>query len=394
MDGGCLLQLRNLLNRRNVAKDVTGRFNATIDFFELIVHCHIIAAALHFFGMSGTDETPSFNALPSNLSKWPVKEQWKVFSHAIGRLIDRYVIVKKFADLHPEPHIPRQLLSSLEDALRSNPHAFRISMEHGYARSSVDRQELVARKRAMPGWLDRLSDRPQASQEVMQEAPDGVFNYASAVLTDGLLLLEFRDAIHEGDGPRIMRCWKFMLLYFFSSGHNKYALEAFNLLADVHSAASPRLAHQIMWSRTVNTQGRPGHNVPVDLHMEHLNRCLKDSIIGLGANVTENTVVQSSKSLRGVLDVCTNINQACGVTSESMHHTIKGSQTDRDMVIVELTRKSHVFDYIPGRQHYSANFHTCLNIAETVKASSLFEWIRTQQSKKAKNVQLRDILRR
>lgn len=68
----------------------------------------------------------------------------------------------------------------------------------------------------------------------MQEAPGVFFNYASAVLTDGLLLLEFRDAIHEGDGQRIMRCWKFMLLYFFSSGHNKYALEAFNLLANVH----------------------------------------------------------------------------------------------------------------------------------------------------------------
>lgn len=137
MDGGCLLQLCNLLNWRNVAKDVTGCFNATIDFFELIVHCHILAAALHVFGMSETDETPSFNALPSNLSKWPVKEQWRVSSHAIGRLIDRYVIVNKFADLHPEPHIPRQLLSSLEDAPKSNPHAFRISVEHGYARSSV-----------------------------------------------------------------------------------------------------------------------------------------------------------------------------------------------------------------------------------------------------------------
>ena len=45
-----------------------------------------------------------------------------------------------------------------------------------------------------------------------------------------------------------------MLVYFFYFGHNKYALEAFNLLADVHSAASPWLAHKIMWRRTVNTQ--------------------------------------------------------------------------------------------------------------------------------------------
>lgn len=39
----------------------------------------------------------------------------------------------------------------------------------------------------------------------MQALPDGVFNYASAVLNDGLLLMELRDAIHEGDGETILR---------------------------------------------------------------------------------------------------------------------------------------------------------------------------------------------
>lgn len=137
-----------------------------------------------------------------------------------------------------------------------------------------------------------------------------------------------------------------MLPYFFATGHNKYALEAFHLLAHVHAAASPRLAHQIMWSRTVNTQGQQGYNTPVDLQMEHLNHCLKQNITGLGANVTESTIVQSSKSLKAVTDVCSNFNQVCGVTRDSLHHTRKGSQTDRDMLLVELTAKSHVFDYI------------------------------------------------
>ena len=266
------MQLRNQLNRRNVAKDVTGRFNATIDFFELIVHCHIIAAALHFFGMKGIDNSPTFNALPSHMSKWPTEKQWKIFSHTLGKLIDRYVIVKKFADLHPQPQIPRPVMSSLMDTLHNNPHAFRISMEHGYASSLPVRN--ISRKRSLPMWLRTRSDRPETSQEVMQASPDGIFNYASAGLNDGLLLMEFRDAIHEGDGERILRCWKFMLPYFYATGHTKYALEAFHLLAHVHAAASPRLAHQIMWSRTVNTRGHQGQNIPVDLQMEHLNRCL------------------------------------------------------------------------------------------------------------------------
>jgi len=48
LDKGCLLQLRNLINRRNVASDTTGRFNATVDFFELVVEFHITAAAMDY----------------------------------------------------------------------------------------------------------------------------------------------------------------------------------------------------------------------------------------------------------------------------------------------------------------------------------------------------------
>ena len=84
--------------------------------------------------------------------------------------------------------------------------------------------------------------------------------------------------------------------------------------------------------------------------MEQVNRCLKDNLLGLGANVMENIVVSSSKSLKGIVDVCSNFVEVCGVTPESIHHTTKVSLTDRDMVLAELTSKSCVFDYVPGRQ--------------------------------------------
>lgn len=108
-----------------------------------------------------------------------------------------------------------------------------------------------------------------------QSAPDGpgVFNYSSAVLNDGLLLLELRDSIREGDGVRVLRCWKFMLLYWRYAGHTKYCLEAFRLLGSVSATATPRIAHEIVWCRFINSRGGPGNNihVPVDLFMEHLN---------------------------------------------------------------------------------------------------------------------------
>ena len=59
MEGGTLLQLRNLINRRNISSDISGKFNAAIDFFELVLTAHVLAAAMHYFGMSTLEEAPS-----------------------------------------------------------------------------------------------------------------------------------------------------------------------------------------------------------------------------------------------------------------------------------------------------------------------------------------------
>ena len=297
---------------------------------------------MHFFGLKRVDDAPTLNTLPVNMSKWHKHHQWREFSKLVGKFIDRYIIVDDFAELHPQPQLPRPIASSLINVFSNNPHAFRISTEHTYTTFVPP-----MRKRLLPAWLQTSSTAVFPSQQVMQTSPDGVFNYARAVLNDGLFLMAFRDAIHEGDGVRILNCWKFMLTYFFSSGHKKYALEAFYLLAYVHAAASPRLAHQMTWSRTANTCGGQGRNIPIDLLMEHLNRQLKDSILGLGANLTEKTIVNSSKSLKGVMDVCSNFDQICLLKPESIHHTKKGTKGDRDMILQELVSKSDVFQYTP-----------------------------------------------
>jgi len=82
---------------------------------------------------------------------------------------------------------------------------------------------------------------------------DEVLNNGSAVLNDGLLLLEFKDSIKEGDGPRILHYWKAFLLYFKFASHHNYAKQAFRTLASVNALAIPRTAAQMMWSWVVNT---------------------------------------------------------------------------------------------------------------------------------------------
>ena len=61
-----------------------------------------------------------------------------------------------------------------------------------------------------------------------------------------------------------------MLPVFQQSEYYNYAKEAFILLAESHFL-SERKVTELKWNCTVNVYGRVGYNIPVDLHMEHLN---------------------------------------------------------------------------------------------------------------------------
>ena len=104
------------------------------------------------------------------------------------------------------------------------------------------------------------------------EYVDEVNRYTTDTITLGLLWAAFHDATKEGDGERIIEIWKHLLLIFRLSGRTNYAQESAHLLTQLEYLVSPRVKQQIMYARFVNVHGRPGKNVPCDLHMEHLNR--------------------------------------------------------------------------------------------------------------------------
>ena len=131
----------------------------------------------------------------------------------------------------------------------------------------------------------------------IETSSDEVFNYSSNLLKICPLYAQFKDAIKEGDGKRILQCWRYLLPVFHNSKRKNYCLEAFNLLCQFHYDLAPQQAAQLIWSRTINTHGIRGRNIPFDLHLEHLNRLCKDSINNLGANKNSKAVVRCSKAL-------------------------------------------------------------------------------------------------
>lgn len=240
--------------------DPSKDMNACEAFFLLVVESHVLAAAMMVFQMSSVDDQPGDRTLfPAASSHLEPDQRRKVLLLAVEKVLD------KFVDL-----------------------SFGAS-EGTYSGQSVE------------------VDRVQA--------------YACDVLSLGLLYQEFTDAIREGDGSRILGCWKFFLLIFKASNRTNYSIEAFNLLVQEKFLYSPRLAMQLKWSRTVNTHGRAGKNIPCDLHMEHLNRECKNGLRGLGSNITDMSVKRVGKCIGKTMAMLTGFDQVNGIPKESDYHT-------------------------------------------------------------------------
>ena len=99
------------------------------------------------------------------------------------------------------------------------------------------------------------------------------------------------------------------------------------MLANVYALGTPRLVHQLMWASVVNIHGGLGHNISLDLHMEHMNKKLKECV---GENVTEKLLVRSGKPLKGIMEVCKHFNDICQLQPLSSQYTLASSMKDID----------------------------------------------------------------
>lgn len=99
-----------------------------------------------------------------------------------------------------------------------------------------------------------------------------MFHYNAATLSEGLFFLNFLDAVSEGDGMRIIRQYKhLMLLCKADDPHSvKYAVESLYQLI-LSNGLSAKEAEIFVWNRTVNNHGGRGKNIPHDLEVEQSN---------------------------------------------------------------------------------------------------------------------------
>jgi L1 cell adhesion molecule like protein len=293
-----------------VTKKVKTDPTACEDFFVLVTECHVLELVTNKFNLASLDSTPS--------------DDHKLFGTHFRKLgkKERSEVFQK----------------AIKEIIYEYTHGFEVEQKNRQLTTS-----------------------------------DRVLAYSTEVLTLGLLFMEFCDAIREGDGIRIVRCWRFMLLLFKAKAKRKYAVQAATMLLQYHYLFTERMKHQLLWSRTINVHGRIGRNIPMDLHLEHLNRELKCAISHLGANVAEQTIMRVGYCLRQLIEIKQSYDKCTGIPVESGFHTSLSLVTDINLVLEEL-KKADVFTDIPKRKHRQFKSFKC-NAAAALKKGDLKLWL-------------------
>lgn len=130
----------------------------------------------------------------------------------------------------------------------------------------------------------------------------------------------------------------------------------------------------------MNIHGRSGKNVPCDLHLEHLNKEAKQSIAGLGSNITEEAVLRIGKSIGHTVNIVKRFDEVNKIKQPSSAHTRKSCKKDMELLIKELFVESKVFNKVPGRRHHS--FPTIPpNPTKYISSNDINAWMKEQLKK-------------
>ena len=197
-----------------------------------------------------------------------------------------------------------------------------------------------------------MEEHPENQQQDSQGQEDFIRNYHIARLRFGLVDLDLRDAIKEGDGARLLVTLSYLLILFHLHKRTKYACVTLLHLVKAFALLPESLANELVHDRFWNTKGGAGNNIPLDLRMEHMVRLFKLSLKQLGANIDSPGAQRIAQSLGHVEELINNIDNDVQITRRSGYHTSKHLRETVQSITKDLTDVG-AFENQPGREYPS-----------------------------------------
>ena len=167
----------------------------------------------------------------------------------------------------------------------------------------------------------------EETHEPNEDKQDFRYNYHIAKLTFGLILMDFRDVVKEGDGDRLFDIYKVALLLYKTHGHYKYAYVILLHLVKCISQLPKQQVLSCKWNRFYNGSGGKGTNISLDYKKELQHSGLKSMGRQLGPNLNEASAERIAGTLETVDLIYESIDKDCIKVEKHGHRT---SSKDED----------------------------------------------------------------
>ena len=335
--------------------DVSAATNPCRRFFQIEVESRIIAATLKVLEITSLDpkEKPAQNAFVAGENA--TKQQKKDYLRKIAEsVVDAYVvdqerntdIMHSVQVMEHERHAKEQQVNAQGRYPCRPPGCSKT-----FAHDGKLRREHEAKHNPPILIEDPLESMLIIDSHLTEEKRDDMLAYQKVLLDYGMLVLNFWDAISEGDGGRIIRCWKFFLMYLKHQGGSstKYSLEALYLIFQVYALLSPPASHRLVWNRGVKT--KPGSsNIPLDLLLEFYNKVIKEGVKKLGPSASQKSLDRICHSLGMTTAMMKLFDSNLSVFRRSGKHIQKSTRSDTEKLVHELV-KNKAFTSTPGRKY-------------------------------------------
>ena len=179
---------------------------------------------------------------------------------------------------------------------------------------------------------------------------DRLKNYSCTALSLGILAKNFTAARKLGDGKRIIRLYKFLLLFFKLESRNKYAFYSLYTSSQVYHLLPPKIAHELVWNRTTNCRGQIDTNVENDRTCEHHVKSFKMDCKEFHGKVTSKSIHRASCSYTGINQLMETYKKEICLKMPSGKHINKDTQKDVEAFAKQFINHKLFMD-TDGRYH-------------------------------------------
>ena len=305
-DVGTLYAAKLFLHSKDVNDKPMSCFYACEELLDKYLKSLTLAAALDFFGMDSVTSHPTKNTHNKELQ---TNEEY--VQDVLGKMVKSYAI-------QHEPDIVAV------ESVRKCPQCTKTY-------------------KTKRGLRKHVADKHPEFQDKEIEADATISDYCRTAMGMILLAHDFADARRCGDGGRIIRLYKFLILHFKAAGKTKYAYHALRLQAQVQCLLSAKLSHVLTWNRFVNNKGGAQCNVEVDRENEHRNKVIKQETRGFHGKLSDQAIKRVGEAAQKLDKILVQVDKAAATKKPSGKHS-KADTSDDVLALTGLFQncRNHV----------------------------------------------------